>query len=462
MAEVKMEDAPKKVRDFVDKGMSAMERSNLDYAMDMFIMALDEEPGLLKARHLLRAASVQAYKNNNPGKIFHQVSLLKGMGGLIKTYSLLKKNPQESLKQAELLMRDDPFNLTFVKMLTQAAVACELPEVAIQTLEIIKEHSGELKQKVAVLNQLTGLYKKLGDTAQAMEYAQEVVNLCPNDGKALKRYKDISALNTMNRGGWNQAKSYRDVMKDKEEAQLLEQENANVKADANIENLIHNTRDKINKEPENINYRRALADLYVRAKDFEKALDSLKEAQRLSGGADPQIDRSYTEVMLKKYEHEIKQLESLGDKEGIAAKKREMENFRVENAEDKVKRYPNDLNFKYDYGLLLYEREKYNEAIQQFQLSQRSPQRRIRSLYYLGLCFKAKGQFDIAREQLEKAASELHMMDDTKMEIVYELGVICDATGKTDKAIEFYKEIYSVDIGFRDVAQKIEQAYSKD
>jgi hypothetical protein len=48
-----------------------------------------------------------------------------------------------------------------------------------------------------------------------------------------------------------------------------------------------------------------------------------------------------------------------------------------------------------------------NEAIQQLQRAQQNPQRRIRSFYYLALCFKQKNQFDIAAEQLEKAASEL-------------------------------------------------------
>ena len=31
--------------------------------------------------------------------------------------------------------------------------------------------------------------------------------------------------------------------------------------------------------------------------------------------------------------------------------------------------------------------------------------------------------------------------------------------GETEAAISYFKEIYSVDIGYRDVAEKIEQAY---
>jgi hypothetical protein len=53
------------------------------------------------------------------------------------------------------------------------------------------------------------------------------------------------------------------------------------------------------------------------------------------------------------------------------------------------------------------------------------------------------------------------LMDDMKKDIVYELGCVFEATGNIEKAVEQFKEIYSVDIGFRDVAEKIEKYYKK-
>ena len=53
-------------------------------------------------------------------------------------------------------------------------------------------------------------------------------------------------------------------------------------------------------------------------------------------------------------------------------------------------------------------------------------------------------------------------MDDTKMDIIYELGSICEAIGQADRAADYYKQIYAVDISYRDVAQKIEKSYKKD
>ena len=126
-----------------------------------------------------------------------------------------------------------------------------------------------------------------------------------------------------------------------------------------------------------------------------------------------------------------------------------------------VKRYPNDLQFRYELGYQYYLRKQYNEAIEEFQLAQRNPQRRTRALYYLALCFREKGQPDIAFEQLQKAAAELTLMDETKKDVVYEMGLLADQMGRKDEAIGFFKEIYSVDIKYRDISQRIEAAYQK-
>jgi tetratricopeptide (TPR) repeat protein len=77
------------------------------------------------------------------------------------------------------------------------------------------------------------------------------------------------------------------------------------------------------------------------------------------------------------------------------------------------------------------------------------------------MCFKKKGQHDLAIEQLEKAAAEIATMDETKKDVIYELGEVSGLMGKPEKAAAYYKQIYQVDIGYRDVAEKIERAYRR-
>lgn len=457
MAEILLDAAPRKARELYEKAMAAMERGNLDYAMDMFTSALEIEPRLLRARKFLRAAAVKKFKDAKGGAMTHAISSLTGLPQVLAVKAQLAKKPAEALKSAEKLIRKDPLNLTFVNLLAQAAAAAEMPEVAIQTLEIARDH---YPKNVDILKDLGRLYIETNQTHEARTTYETLNELRPNDPMIIKALKDTAALDTMRKGGWSEASSYRDVMKDAKEAVILEQESKAVKSEKDISALIIEMQGKVEREPENVNYKRHLADLLARADRYEEALAVLTEAHEATGKTDPQIDRALSALRLRHFDFQIEGLQKAGDAAGAGQKTQEKDAFVLEDAADRVKRYPNDLQYRYDLGVILFERERLNEAIQEFQLAQRNPQRRIRSLYYLAMCFKQKNQLDIAMEQLQKAASELSLMDDTKKDILYEMGTVAEQMGRREEAAKHFKEIYSVDIGYRDVAAKIEKAYS--
>lgn len=458
MAEVRLEDAPRKAREYFDKGFAAMERGNLDYAMDMFTSALELEPGLLHVRKYLRGAALKKAKEKNPNALTHILSSIVGVGTLISASGAIKKKPVEALKSAEKLMRADPLNLTFINLLGRAAVGAGMPEVAIQTLEIARDH---YPKNVDLLQWLASLYMEVNNTHEGRLCYEEIYRLRPNDPAALKALKDSAAVDTMKKGGWNDAGSYRDVMKDTKESGLIEQAAKAVKSTGDLDNLIREMKSKLQREPDNINYRRSLSDYLSRAERFDEALAVLTEVQQTTGRADPQLDRNISQIRTQQFDHEIEKLQAAGDSASAEAMKKEKDAFLLDDAADRVKRYPNDLQFHYELGVLLFEHGDLNDAIQEFQLSQRNPQRRIRSLYYMAMCFKEKNQYDIAMEQLQKAASELFIMDDTKKDICYEMAQISELMNQPDKAIAYYKEIYSVDISYKDVSDKIEKAYKK-
>ena len=458
MAEVTLEQAPRKAREHFDKGFASFERGNLDYAMDMFLLALELCPGLLKARRFLRAAAVKKAKMQKSNALTRAFGTLGGSGTLLKVQSLLKKKPDQALREAEDLLRKDPLNPTFLNAASQAAVAASMPEVAILNLELAREYA---PNDAKTLEWLAELYQQVNRMQDARMAYEELVRQQPGKADALKKLKDATALDTMQKGGWSDATSFRDIMKDTKQATLMEQQSKAVKTSRDVEALIAETQAKIEREPQNVNYKRALAELLAKAERHDEALALLQDAQQTTGGADPQIDRLISVLRAEQFDHIIAKLRAAGDEAGATAQELAKKDFVFQDTEDRVRRYPNDLQFKYDYAVLLFERGLLNEAIQQFQRAQQNPQRRIRSFYYLALCFKQKQQYDIAAEQLEKAASELHLLDDTKKDVLYELGTIYEAMGKADKAAEYFKEIYAVDIGYRDVAAKIEKAYRK-
>jgi len=457
MAEVKLDELPRKTRELFDKAAAALERGNEDYAMDMLTAILDQEPRLLQARKLLRAAQIKKARTKGGSATARMLSSLTSLPAVLMASAQISKNPLQALSRIEKLMAKDPTNRQYGTLLVKAAEAAGLREVGIQTLEMMLENAPD---DVELMYWAARLHDEDGDTRGARAFYEKIAELRPNDPRAIKALKDAQARDTMRQGRWEevgQVGDFRKVIKDTDQAEMLEKQAKAVKTTDDAAQLIEDLKSKIEREPGNVNFRRALADHYLRLDRFDEALAALKEADAISGGGDPQIDRAMNAVTLRKFDAEIKALREAGRTAEADAKAAEKDRFMVEDAARRVARYPNDLQFKYEYGVLLFEHGQFTEAISQFQQAQRNPQRRLRALYYLALCFEQKGQFDIAVEQLQKAASEISLMDDTRKDIVYELGLLHEKMGQPEKALEFFKEIYAVDISYRDVAKKVEQ-----
>jgi len=150
-----------------------------------------------------------------------------------------------------------------------------------------------------------------------------------------------------------------------------------------------------------------------------------------------------------------------GARTKLESAKNELAEFKMSESKRYVERYPNDYPARYAFGVLLLELEQTDAAIGQFQQAQKGPPVRIQSLVGLGRCFKQKKLYDLAVAQLNTAKADLTTMDDTKKDVIYELGACYELMGKPDLAIAEFKIIYSEDIGFRDVADKINAFYSK-
>ncbi len=460
MAEVTLESVPKKTQDLFHRGFTALERGNLDYAIDMLTTCVELEPGLVRAWKFLRAAQVKKLMDKPPSALTKAInSAAKAPAFLAATGMLKSGKAKQAMMAVEKLLRQDPVNPKYAKLFGEAAAQCNLPEAAVLTLELARDHNPE---DLAILNYLGAFYQKMGRTSSARECFERLCELCPNDADALKQLKDAMAIDSISSDGWQKAQdeggSYRDILKSKDEAAQLEMEAKSQKSDADADTLIADLLQKIEDEPANTNFRRALANLYIKGKQFDEGIAALQEAIRLNPG-DPELERAVSNAKAKQFESRIAELTEAGDEEGAAAVEHERLQFEFDDLQDRVERYPNDLALRYDWGKMLFDNDYINEAIQQFQLAQRNPKSKVRALYYLGLCFKSKKQYDLAMDQLKAASVEVLVMDGTKKDIIYEQGLICELMGDAAQAAEYYKEIYQSDIGYRDVAQKIEQAY---
>jgi len=131
----------------------------------------------------------------------------------------------------------------------------------------------------------------------------------------------------------------------------------------------------------------------------------------------------------------------------------------VEERLASVEENPTDPTLRFALGEALFHSGDYKEAIKHLQQATRNPHIRTKVLVMLGRTFDKMGMIDMAVNRFNEANAELKSMDSTKKEVLYELGLILEKQGDKDKAIESFKQIYEVDYGYRDVAERVESAY---
>src|SRR2546422_4490516 len=133
MAEKTADNLNRTARDFYKKALAALERNNLDYAIEMFMQCLSLEPNFTKGRQFLRAAQMK--RADSAGGFKRMMVAAKTAPLLTKAKMAVAKNSADAMSLAEQVLSEDPKNGQALHLLAEAAEAAKFPETAVQTLE---------------------------------------------------------------------------------------------------------------------------------------------------------------------------------------------------------------------------------------------------------------------------------------------------------------------------------------
>jgi tetratricopeptide (TPR) repeat protein len=451
-------------RNQVNRAKTAAQSKNYDYAITLMQAVMKDEPLFLKGREFLRAVEIQKYKTM--GSFTRQMTSMRMTGGVMKLSSA-KKTPQEQLIQAEEILVQDPYQLKANIMIGDAGTALGYPEFKCFAYETLAE--GKPTDK-AILSALAEAYMEAKDAAKAEKTYERILEIDPRDGDALSGLKNASAANASKVGKWDTATDYRDVLKSKTESEQLEQDAKVVKSSDAIEEQIGLNYQKHQAEPANPMHSKAIAQLFLQKNDYGSAVQWYEHAFEAGGRVDSSLEKVIGDLRLKKTEQELQALrnELAGQTDpelqtqaqtGIEQKEKELNDVRLFQAEARVRAQPNEGEFRYDLGEALYKIGQYRRSTEELQQSLKQPSVRYQALNLMGLAFMKRGMLDFAVKQLSLAESELPVMDEVKKEITYNLGLAYEVIKQPEKALEQWKKIYEFDMGYRDVAARVEASY---
>jgi tetratricopeptide (TPR) repeat protein len=462
MPEIPVSSLDPRVQKQIENSQIALQRGNLDYVLDVTTQVLKSAPGCLPVRRLQRVAQLRQLGTKN--KLF-----AKAFGSVTQAGFLFgggKKDPSKALETAEKMLATDPTSVPALKLLAEAAAGLDMPDTVAFAWEAIHELNPTDREALLNFGEACLVAKRPKDALRA---ADELLKMRPQDGDALGLMRKAAIAQTTEKGNWEEKGSFRDKLKDEAQSTMLEQASKIVTSDEMTQRLIDEALERLKAQPDNLNHYRSVVDGYKKLNKLDEAIEYVRKARALpSGAADTTLAKQESDLKTAILEKRIKDLETQVAqapdnaelKATLAKAKGDFSETQISEAKAYVERYPNDYGARFTLANLYFDAGDYQNAIANYQQAQKNPKVRIAAITGMGKALKARKMFDLAVAQFQTAKSELPAMDDLKKDVIYELASCYESMGKKTEAIAEYKIIYSDDIGFRDVADKINAFYS--
>ena len=452
----------------IKKAGDAVNAQNYDYAIELLMDLVKREPTNARARQTLWLAEKRKLGDKKPSPMQAAKAQISAF-----IHDMMGKR-EEVMMDCEQILLVDPNNVKVRNKLAKAADELGHKEIAVAGYESARDSD---PKDVEALRQLGRLYRERFDTDRgrkdldlAMQRFEELLRVRPNDAEAKNTAQSLAALRATIDGGWGETESYRDVIKDQDAAKAAERGGLErlVQLDDDIQTEINQVTKSIEKEPERSSLRIKLGDLYMQKQRFKSAEEAYREAQR--------IDKTNTLIRAKLGDVKLQFMEMRRDqlkerlqsnvKDEAATKEladleRNYKEFRIKEYRQRVQDQPTNMEFHFALGRMLFEDGDIDGAMAMFQRTISDPRYRLVANHMLGKCLISKEMYDRAVATFTRALEGSSVMNEMVKALYYDLGQTYEKMEEWKNAEHAYGKIYDSDIGYRDVAQKMDVVYKK-
>ncbi|MBQ2722050.1 MAG: tetratricopeptide repeat protein, partial [Opitutales bacterium] len=334
---------------------------NPAYVIDICCTILSKYPSCVEVRKILRQAQFKKYGKGNPIAKF--TASIQGMIFSMQAGSKIAKGlALEVMADAEKMLSVCPENEGALKTLASAAEALKYWGTVAEAYQAIaKFKPNDEKTLLALADALV----KSKQPDAAMQVCEKILRKNPSNGDAQALARSASVIKTMDKGDWEDTnKSATEKQKDAEEALKRAKETSSVNDEETLARMVERLSAQIQTDPENINLYREICGHLRTLKRFEEALDFVRKArQQPLGKGDTTFEKMEQGFLVAAMDQRIaglkKKLEENPDDEAVKAELAEVQkqehDIKLENAKQMVERYPNDFNYRYELGMLLFD-----------------------------------------------------------------------------------------------------------
>ena len=434
---------------YLEQASDAAKRRNYAMAIKIYGQVLSIQPDFGEARAGLRKVLFQKVAQKPASKL--TAIVLGGLNLPIAGLMRLLGQHAAAAKGYERYLAYDPTAEATNLKLGQSLQRAGLNQSALAVYAAYAEHQPRCLE---ACRSAGALYYEQGKVNEALAMYELALKVDPRDQESLKARKNLAAEGALRSTGIEEAESSRDLIKDKGKQQQIERsERLQLSADE-VDAELDEIEAQLQDNPGDKKLLRRAARLREMAKDLQGALDLIDQLLQ-DNPTDSELLEIAADLRIRLQEQMVQKAVKRGD-EGAATRARAaLAKLRVGEARRRVERNPSDLGARFELGSSLLESGEVDDAIAELQQGVKDPRKKTDAIFLLGRAFQQKDLHDLALGQYEKALAASGAGTRAK-EAHYEMGVIYEAQGKNDDALTHFTKILEQDIGFRDVAKKVE------
>jgi tetratricopeptide (TPR) repeat protein len=339
----------------------------------------------------------------------------KLLGSIYLQEGLLEKAWEEMLPYIDetLHVRDESMTGKWGEVLELLENFKEIDPVAVKhRLITIYRKKGDREALISGLRELAGVFDSEGAFRDALQLYKELLELNPHDEAARGRIKEIEKSSVIS--------------------------SAKVRPESFEEKLIE-------------------ADFYAQQGLKDEAIKLYEKLLSISPDNEELIRR--LKALRLSEEEEVSKVKVVHSEEEIPASTTEsdlMDVFHKFKKDVDEKLGEKDYETHYNLGIAYKEMGLLDDAVKEFQIAAKDPERTVQSSSMLALCYMEKKLYPLAIEEFKKVIGAMTPADDDYLGVKFDLAEAYEKNKKYDNALKMYTEIYVRDPKFRDVELKME------
>lgn len=435
----------------IQKAEEAARRRNYDFAIQLYKQLLEINPDVGDARAGLRRALRARHEAKGGRGLFGK---LKGAGPLAAAKGLARAGRWDAaIKAYEGYLATNPLDEEGNLLLGQALESGGYFSSALAVFEFLAEVAPRNPEG---LKNAGAMMAKQGDPLKALAYYERALEADPRDRAAMKARKDLAAEAALSKGRFDSVEHSREQLVDSEETKSLERSKRLQMSPEELDAEAERLEGRLAEDSNDVDIMLELARVQEKRRDPGAALDLVERALTFRQG-DTELEDRAAALHLASLKRQIARADKLGDTEAADRLEGELGQLEGKGLRQAVERRPGDAAARLALGRHLLTANDPDGAAAELQKALTDPRLAPDGHFLLGLCFRQKGFSDLAKKQFNEALGDRPTLDDRGREIMYHLGEIAEADGQNAEARACYSRIFETDIGYRDVAAKMEQ-----